>query len=142
MTTTAAERNGVSVLDNLDPEGPRVMEGLVTVRMDSYQASLWNPAALREITENRPGELFRRPDVIRERYVVEVLQTTRNVEDANGDKKLQRNYTVEVVFVDQDGLKVRLPWALIERINSYKDRLQSQALSAEAQQRAEERRAA
>ncbi len=40
MTTTAAERNGVSVLDNLDPEGPRVMEGLVTVRMDSYQASL------------------------------------------------------------------------------------------------------
>ena len=110
--------------------------------MDSYQASLWNPVALRDITENRPGELFRRPDVIRERYVVEVLQTTRNVEDADGEKKLQRNYSVELAFVDQDGLKVRIPWPVIERINAYKDRLQSQALSAAAQQRAEERRTA
>ena len=140
--TTTVEQNGVSVLDNLDPEMPRFLEGLVTVRMDSYQASLWNPVALKEITENRPGELFRRPDVIRERYVVEVLQTTRNVEDANGEKKLQRNYSVELAFVDQSGLKVRIPWPVIERINSYKDRLQSQALSAAAQQRAEERRTA
>ena len=139
---TTAEQIGVSVLDNLDPEAPRYLEGLVTVRMDSYQASLWNPVALREITENRPGELFRRPDVIRERYVVEVLQTTRNVEDANGEKKLQRNYSVELAFVDQDGLKVRIPWPVIERINSYKDRLQSQALSAAAKERAEERRTA
>ena len=139
---TTAEQNGVSVLDNLDPEMPRVLDGLVTVRMDSYQASLWNPTALKEITENRPGELFRRPDVIRERYVVEVLQTTRNVEDANGEMKLQRNYSVELAFVDQGDLKVRLPWPVIERINSYKDRLQSQALSAAAQQRAEERRTA
>ena len=140
--TTTAEQNGVSVLDNLDPEMPRFLEGLVTVRMDSYQASLWNPVALREITETRPGELFRRPDVIGERYVVEVLQTTRNVEDANGEKKLQRNYSVELAFVDQGGLKVRIPWPVIERINSYKDRLQSQALSAAALQRAEERRTA
>ena len=80
--------------------------------------------------------------MIRERYVVEVLQTTRNVEDANGEKKLQRNYSVELAFVDQAGLKVRIPWPVIERINSYKDRLQSQALSAAAQQRAEERRTA
>ena len=119
-----------------------IRDRLVTVRMDSYQASLWNPTALKEITQNRPGELFRRPDVIRERYVVEVLQTTRNVEDANGEKKLQRNYSVELAFVDQGGLKVRIPWPVIERINSYKDRLQSQALSAAAQQRAEERRTA
>ena len=139
---TTAEQNGVSVLDQLDPEAPRVLEGLVTVRMDSFQASLWNPVALRDITENRPGELFRRPDVIRERYVVEVLQTTRNVEDADGEKKLQRNYSVELAFVDQGGLKVRIPWPVIERINAYKDRLQSQALGAAAQQRAEERRAA
>ena len=139
---TTAEQIGVSVLDNLDPEGPRYLEGLVTVRMDSYQASLWNPVALKEVTENRPGELFRRPDVIRERYVVEVLQTTRNVEDTDGEKRLQRNYSVELAFVDQDGLKVRIPWPVIERINSYKDRLQSQALSAAAKERAEERRTA
>lgn len=139
---TTVEQNGVSVLDNLDPEMPRFLEGLVTVRMDSYQASLWNPVALKEITENRPGELFRRPNVIRERYVVEVLQTTRNVEDASGEKRLQRNYSVELAFVDQGGLKVRIPWPVVERINSYKDRLQSQALSAAALQRAEERRTA
>ena len=101
--TTTVEQNGGSMLDNLDPEMPRVLDGLVTVRMDSYQASLWNPVALKEITENRPGELFRRPDVIRERYVVEVLQTTRNVEDASGERKLQRNYSVELAFVDQGG---------------------------------------
>ena len=84
---TTAEQNGVSVLDNLDPEMPSISaRDWCTVRMDSYQASLWNPTALREITENRPGELFRRPDVIRERYVVEVLQTTRNVEDARREE--------------------------------------------------------
>ena len=139
---TIAERDGVSVLDHLDAEGPRVMEGMVTVRMDSYLASLWNPAALQELTETRPGELFRRPDVVRERYVVEVLQTTRNVENAKGELDLERNYAVELVFVDQNGLKVRIPWRVIERINSYKDQLQSKALSEAAKQRVQEKKAA
>ena len=38
-------------------------------------------------------------------------------------------------------MKVRIPWPVIERINAYKDRLQSQALSEAARERAEERRA-
>ena len=120
---------------------PRVMDGLVTVRMDSFQAAMWARRELAELEAQQPGELFRRPDVVRQRYVVEVLQTTRNADDGEGGLKLQRDYTVEIVSVDQQGLITRLPWAVIERINRYKDQLQSEALSAEAKERAEQRRA-
>ena len=119
----------------------RVMDGLVTVRMDGFQAALWAKRELAEIQAHTPGELFTRPDVVRQRYVVEVLQTTRNVDDGRGGQRLQRDYTAEVVSVDRQGLITRLPWAVIERINRYKDQLQAQALSAEARERAEERQA-
>ena len=119
----------------------RVMDGLVTVRMDGFQAQLWARRELAEIQDRSPGELFTRPDVVRQRYVVEVLQTSRNVDDGRGGQRLQRDYTVEVASVDQQGLITRLPWAVIERINRYKDQLQAQALSAEAKERAEERQA-
>ena len=122
--------------EDQDSERPRYKEGLVTVRMDGFQASLWNPEKLKELETNRPGELFLRNDIIRERYVVEVLQTTRNVPDPDGKLKMQRDYTVELILVDQGGLKVRVPWSVIQRINTYRHELQSEALSAEAAARA------
>lgn len=115
----------------------RSKEGLISVKMDSFQARLWSPERLKRLEQERPGELFRRQDVVRERYVLEVLQTTRNVADADGNLEIQRDYSAEIILVDQGGYIVRLPWSVIERAQSYKNALQRQALSEEAKERAQ-----
>ena len=58
-------------------DGQYKREGLVTVEMDAFQASLFAPDRLKELEVSQPGVLARRTsDVIEERYI----SVTRNTQ--------------------------------------------------------------
>lgn len=57
-------------------DGVYKRESLVTVEMDSFQASLFAPERLKELEVSQPGVLARRSeDVIEERYIVVTRRT-------------------------------------------------------------------
>ena len=121
---------------------PKVKDSLVTVRMDSFQAALWNPERLAELERTRPGELLMREDVVRERYVVEVRRNARNIADDEEGYRAEYDWTLEVAAVDQGGAIWRIPWQVITRAEEPRDRIIAEARSEDARERAAERRAA
>ena len=116
-----------------------MQEGLVTVAMDSFQASLWAPEHLAEIERNRPGDLLLRDDVVRKRYIVEVRRVSINDVDHDGNVtgKAVHHWTAEI---EHEGEVWRIPGPVLERIISYRDQIISKGRSQAAKEAAEARR--
>ena len=92
-------------------DGEYKRESLVTVEMDSFEASLFAPQRLKELEVSQPGMLARRSyDVIEERYIT----VTRCVQGT-------WEYEIEV-----NGVVTKIPKKVMERFHRQEKAIQKE----------------
>ena len=117
---------------------------LVTMKMDTLAASLYEPEMLREIETARPGYLLEDTHPVRRHYVVTVRRVSQYTEQLGDTTKMFDQVKPRhewVAEVEVGGETWRIPGDVLTRIIRMRDALISEARSAASREAAEYRKA-